>query len=70
MKAFIGQVFDPIKMTGGDDQIGTKKLSDGRLERGYRYYGDCRFFFVLDPTTNVVLDWRFEGNEHDCAISL
>jgi len=63
----IGKVFDATKMTGGDRLMDVKILPDGKLERTYRY-GECRFVFQIEPATSVVLGWRFEGNDHDCAI--
>jgi hypothetical protein len=71
MKVNVGRVFNSDTMTWGGEKhlVRVKTLPGGKVEREYRFYGECRFFFEVDPATNIVASWRYEGSEEDCAIS-
>jgi len=28
---------------------------------------ECRVYYEYNPTTNIVINWRFEGAETDCV---
>jgi hypothetical protein len=51
-----------------DDLLVSRKLSNGNIENEYRYRGTCRYFYEFDPSTKIILRWRFEGSESDCEI--
>jgi hypothetical protein len=49
--------------------IDRKTLSNGNIEEAYRFRGACRYFYEVNPTTRMIEDWRFEGDERDCIIN-
>lgn len=51
-----------------DRYVGTRQLSNGNTEKEYKLRGTCRYFFEFNPETRVIVGWRFEGSEKDCAI--
>lgn len=48
--------------------VNTIQLPNGNAENEYEFRGTCSYFFEYDPKTNVIVGWRFEGNERDCEI--
>jgi hypothetical protein len=48
--------------------LGTSNLANGDVEYVYRFQGSCRYFFEVDPKSNVMVKWRYEGSDRDCAI--
>ena len=71
MENKIGMSIDaPPAKTGIDpaDLVSTRALPNGNFENGYQYGKTCRYFFEVNSKTRVVVAWRFEGSEEDCAI--
>lgn len=50
--------------------VQSKTLPDGNVEREYKYRRSCKLFFTVNPVTRIVLNWRYEGSDSDCAIPL
>jgi hypothetical protein len=48
--------------------IGRRILSNGAIENEYRWRGACHYFFEINPKTNIIVRWRYQGNDGDCAI--
>lgn len=46
----------------------SRELPNGQIEYQYRFRGTCRYYFEVDSKTSVIVGWRFEGTEEDCAI--
>ncbi len=44
------------------------QLSNGNFEVKYRARKKCMVFFEVDKDSKVIVNWRFEGSEKDCAI--
>ncbi len=38
----------------------------GGLWRMRNQQNECRVYYEYNPSTNIVLRWRFEGSEMDC----
>ena len=70
MNVNIGKVFNSDAMTWGGEKylVRAQTLPGGKVEREYRLYGECKYFFEIDPATKIVASWRYEGSEKDCAI--
>ncbi len=49
--------------------VGRKDLPNGNYENEYRWYRECRYFYEINPSTRMIVNWRYEGNENDCKIS-
>jgi hypothetical protein len=52
-----------------DRVIGKTALPNGNTEVKYRGRGTCITYFEVDSKTNIIVGWRFEGSEKDCAIA-
>ena len=48
--------------------IEVRELENGNLEYQYAHYRECRYFFEVDPESDTILSFRFEGEEDDCII--
>ena len=70
MQSNIGKkVYDPrVKWMKEDRLIGKIKLTNRNIEYYYSLSQECHYYFEVDPRTDVIIKWRFEGNEHDCQI--
>jgi hypothetical protein len=75
---FVEIVSKNVGKSVGEDQrhgmaperfVQSKTLSNGVLEREYEFRGSCRLFFSVDPSTNIVVSWRYEGSNMDCAVT-
>ena len=43
-------------------------LPNGHVEYVTKRRGSCRGFYEIDPKSETVVGWRFEGSTEDCAI--
>ena len=43
-------------------------LPNGNNETEFRWRKQCPVFFEIDSSTHIIVGWRFEGSERDCAI--
>ena len=71
MQANIGnKVDDPssVLMRYRQYVYDSKVLKNGNIETEYRPIIRCRVFFEIDVKTNIIIGWRFEGDEKDCII--
>ena len=54
-------------------KIGSRVLSDGNIEQEYLHSmgkrGTCRVFYRINPETQTIESWRYEGSDRACAIS-
>jgi hypothetical protein len=48
--------------------VSSTVLPNGNIENQYKQRGTCSYFFEIDPKTRIIVGWRFEGSERDCAI--
>jgi len=48
--------------------LGSRTLQNGNIENEYQDRGTCRYFFEFNPETRIIVGWRYEGSEKDCAI--
>lgn len=48
--------------------LGSRILPNGNIENEYQDRGSCHYFFEFDPKTRIIIGWRFEGSERDCAV--
>jgi hypothetical protein len=62
---------DPPRLTNAypDRLISSKVLGNGNIENEYRWYGACRYFYEINPTTRVIVGWHFEGGQSECYIN-
>jgi hypothetical protein len=56
---------------GDQGFLGKKPLTNGNMEIGGLWrmrnqQNECRVYYEYNPSTNIVLRWRFEGSEMDC----
>jgi hypothetical protein len=54
---------------GSESLLQIVELQNGNLEYEYAYYGTCRYFFEIDPHTQIILGARFEGASDDCIVN-
>jgi len=47
--------------------LSSRMLPNGNIENEYHEWRSCRYFFEYDPETRIIVGWRFEGSEEDCA---
>jgi hypothetical protein len=72
MKVDIGKNLDNPALSGWMQParlIDYKTLPNGDIEYAYRFRGNCRYFYEVDPKTRKIIGWRFEGSERDCIIN-
>jgi hypothetical protein len=71
MQSNIGKIFGEDQRHGMTPQalIKIRVLDDGKVEREYEALRSCRLFFIVNPITNIVEGWRYEGSDKDCSIS-
>jgi len=43
-------------------------MTNGNIEYEYSMHKGCHYFFEVDPRTELITKWRFEGSENDCQI--
>ena len=70
MQSYVGKnIHDPsVKWMDPDRLIRQPIMTNGILEYGYRLYPGCNYYFEVDPKSEVVIRWRFEGDESNCKI--
>lgn len=51
-----------------DRHILTRNMQNGNMEGEYILDDACHYFFEFNPETRIIVNWRFEGSERDCAI--
>jgi len=70
MRSDIGESVDAPNTWAGPHfrAIDVKVLPNGNIENEYEFRGSCRYFFEFNPETRIIIGWRFEGREKDCAI--
>lgn len=47
--------------------INSRSLPNGHIEKEYRWIRSCRYYYEIDPATNIIVGWRFEGSKQDCV---
>lgn len=71
MKNKVGMKYDdPPSVTGINTQqlISSNILLNGNMENGYQYRGSCVYLLEINPDTQKIVKWRFEGSVQDCSI--
>lgn len=43
-------------------------LANKNIEQVFLFHPNCRVFFEIDESLKMIVGWRFEGNEQDCAV--
>ena len=57
-----------------EDIVNNKILPNGNTEVEFLirvsppYKESCTAFFEIDKTTNIIINWRYEGSEEGCVI--
>ena len=57
-----------------EDIVNNKTLPNGNTEVEFLirasppYKEGCTAFFEIDKTTNIIINWRYEGSEEGCVI--
>jgi len=46
--------------------IGTAPLQNGNIEYRYRYHLTCTYVLAVNPTTNIIVAARVDGDGTDC----
>lgn len=64
---------DPPRKTWADPDklVTSRSLPNGNIENEYRFYGyhgTCRSFYEINPKTRIIVGWRYEGRDQDCAM--
>ena len=73
---YVGKsVDDPTISIAPQNTVGRRTLPNGNIEieylhvkNAYGRYGHCRVFFEVNPDTEIIVDWRYEGSEKACVI--
>ncbi|MEE9494858.1 MAG: hypothetical protein V3W04_16000 [Gammaproteobacteria bacterium] len=71
MSSQIGKSVDaPNSYTGAyrKYRVSETRLENGNIEEEYKRGKRCRHFFEIDNKSSIIVGWRFEGSEKDCAI--
>lgn len=68
MQADIGKSTDSITWRQPNRLIGSKTMSNGNIEESYQFRRSCFYYYEIDPGSHLIVGWRFEGPESDCAI--
>ena len=65
-----GKVTDPASyLSRYSERIeGRYLLTNGNTEVGFIQNENCKVFFEVDSKTNIIIDWRFDGEKIDCVI--
>lgn len=53
-----------------DSILSQKKSVTGHIEYEFHLRATCHYFLLVEPETNIVVGWRYEGKRSDCAIPL
>jgi hypothetical protein len=71
MQSNVGKKFagNNLKWMRAASLVKSLSLPDGKVELEYSLYGECRYFFEIDSSTNIIENWRYEGSDKDCAIA-
>ena len=56
----------PYRIPHEKDLLDVKNMQNGNIEKAYKYIRSCRYFFEINPTTNIVVGARFDGLDTDC----
>ena len=70
MSSTVGKtISDPGTWAQGERLVSAQALENGNEEYKYEFRGSCFYFFEVETGTGVIVGWRFEGSEIDCAIA-
>ena len=70
MSSALGKrITSPHTWAREERHVSVRTLDSGNVEHGYLFRRSCRYFFEVDQHTEVIVRWRFEGSEKDCAIA-
>lgn len=47
----------------------SQTISNGNIEREYRFGPGCQVFFEIDKLTRKIIGWRYIGSEKNCQIA-
>jgi hypothetical protein len=49
-------------------RISVRTLNNGNVEEGYRQWRACKYYFEIEPTTQKIVGWRYEGARDECVV--
>ncbi len=66
----VGESIDgPRNWARKDRFLRAIELPGGNIENEYMFRGSCRYFYEYEPSSRVIVGWRYEGKNADCAIA-
>lgn len=71
-KSYIGKSIEkviPQFAAVNRDLLNITELDNGNVEYKFFEGRTCRTVFEVNPITQIIVDFRFEGNEEDCFIN-
>jgi len=48
--------------------LGSSNLPNGNIELEFKFIKSCHYFFEINPTDDIIVDWHYMGNDEDCGI--
>ena len=70
MSSAVGKkISDPHTWARDDRQVSVRPLENGNVEHKYTFRRSCWYFFEVEKSSGLIVGWRFEGSEKDCAIA-
>lgn len=70
MSSTVGKrISDPHTWARDDRYVSKRALRNGNQEFKYVLRQNCWYFFEVEKNTQVIIGWRFEGNEKSCVIA-
>lgn len=71
MSSTVGKhISDPHTWAREDRHVSVRVIENGNVEHKYIFRDGCWYFFEVEKSTEVIVDWRFEGSKKDCQIAL
>lgn len=66
----VGESIDaPHNWARQDRFLRAIELPGGNIENEYKLRDSCRYFYEYEPSSRVIVGWRYEGQEADCSIA-
>ncbi len=70
MSSGVGESIDDSHNWARKDRfVRAVELPGGNIENEYKFRASCRYFYEYEPSSRVIVGWRYEGKETDCAIA-
>jgi len=70
MSHTVGKKIDSSSTWARSDRFIRKEtLPNGNIENEYEFRRTCMYFFEYEPSSLIIVGWRYEGKESDCEIA-